>query len=204
MRAWCRPALVVIDNVGLGQLKRRGAEPTAAHMLFTMLDRRNMAASTALTSNLQLPRRQFGATPRTQREPAQHQLIAFIAEPTVAKRILDHLRLDSTGPPLAPPRGGEPDSVEPAPPTMWRTPCTKGEPDRPRLAPARPRLVDPAPSGGARGSPSVPGLRFTLPDCTSPGYGITRYRTLICRLEVLPTHTPPPPKCAALAGKRPI
>ena len=34
---------------------------------------------------------------------------------TVAKRILDHLGLDSTGPPLAPPRVGEPDSVEPDP-----------------------------------------------------------------------------------------
>jgi len=43
------------------------------------------------------------------------QLIAFIAEPTAAKRILDHLGLDSTGPPLAPPRVGQPDSVEPAP-----------------------------------------------------------------------------------------
>jgi hypothetical protein len=42
-------------------------------------------------------------------------LIAFIAEPTVAKRILDHLRL-STGPPLAPARGGQADSVDPAPP----------------------------------------------------------------------------------------
>jgi hypothetical protein len=42
-------------------------------------------------------------------------LIAFIAEPTVAKRILDHLRLDSTGPPLAPARVGQPDSVDPAP-----------------------------------------------------------------------------------------
>jgi DNA replication protein DnaC len=54
MRAWCRPALVVIDDVGLGQLKRRGDEPTAAHMLFTLLDRRNTATSTALTSNLKL------------------------------------------------------------------------------------------------------------------------------------------------------
>ncbi len=47
--------------------------------------------------------------------------------------------------------------------------------DRLWLAPVRlERLVDPAPSGVARGSPSVPGLRFTLPDCTSPGYGISR------------------------------
>lgn len=29
------------------------------------------------------------------------RLIAFIAEATVAKRILDHLGLDSTGPPVA-------------------------------------------------------------------------------------------------------
>jgi hypothetical protein len=41
-------------------------------------------------------------------------LIAIIGEPTVAKRILDHLHLDSTGPPLAPARGGQADSVDPA------------------------------------------------------------------------------------------
>jgi DNA replication protein DnaC len=54
MRWWCRPALLVIDDVGLGQLKRRNDEPTAAHMLFTLLDRRHMAASTAITSNIKL------------------------------------------------------------------------------------------------------------------------------------------------------
>ena len=54
MRAWCRPALLVIDDVGLGQLKRRDDEPTAAHMLFTLLDRRHMVASTAITSNIKL------------------------------------------------------------------------------------------------------------------------------------------------------
>ena len=43
------------------------------------------------------------------------QLIAFIAEPAVAKRILDHLGLDATGPPLALPRVGQPDLVDPAP-----------------------------------------------------------------------------------------
>jgi hypothetical protein len=43
------------------------------------------------------------------------ELIAFIAEPTVAKRILDHLGLDSTGPPLAPARVGPPDPVDLAP-----------------------------------------------------------------------------------------
>jgi hypothetical protein len=42
-------------------------------------------------------------------------LIAFIAEPTVARRILDHLRLDSTGPPLAPARCGQADSADPEP-----------------------------------------------------------------------------------------
>ena len=54
MKSWCRPALLVIDDVGLGQLKRRDDEPTAAHMLFTLLDRRHMTASTAITSNIKL------------------------------------------------------------------------------------------------------------------------------------------------------
>ncbi len=54
MRAWARARLLVIDDVGLGQLKRRGDEPTAAHMLFTLLDRRSLETSTAITSNLQL------------------------------------------------------------------------------------------------------------------------------------------------------
>jgi DNA replication protein DnaC len=54
MRRWCRPHLLVIDDVGLGQLKRRDEEATAAHMLFTLLDRRHMETSTALTSNIKL------------------------------------------------------------------------------------------------------------------------------------------------------
>ena len=54
MKAWCRPLLLVIDDVGLGQLKRRDDEPTAAHILFTLLDRRHMTVSTAITSNIQL------------------------------------------------------------------------------------------------------------------------------------------------------
>jgi hypothetical protein len=42
------------------------------------------------------------------------QIIAFIAQATVAKRVLDHLGLDSTGPPVAraaPP----PEQVDPGP-----------------------------------------------------------------------------------------
>jgi DNA replication protein DnaC len=54
MKRWCRPALLVIDDVGLGQLRRRDDEPTAAHMLFTLLDRRHEDASTAITSNIKL------------------------------------------------------------------------------------------------------------------------------------------------------
>jgi DNA replication protein DnaC len=55
MKKWCRPAFLVIDDVGLGQLKRQGDEPTAAHMLFTLLDRRHSdATSTAITSNIKL------------------------------------------------------------------------------------------------------------------------------------------------------
>lgn len=54
MRRWCRPAFLVIDDVGLGQLKRREDEPTAAHMLFTLLDRRHTNATTAISSNIKL------------------------------------------------------------------------------------------------------------------------------------------------------
>ncbi len=42
------------------------------------------------------------------------RLIAFIAEATVAKRILDHLGLDSRGPPLARAQA-PPDALDPAP-----------------------------------------------------------------------------------------
>ena len=54
MKKWCRPSLLVIDDVGLGQLKRRGDEPTAAHLLFTLLDRRHANTATALSSNIKL------------------------------------------------------------------------------------------------------------------------------------------------------
>jgi DNA replication protein DnaC len=54
MRRWGRPSLLVIDDVGLGQLKRRDEEATAAHMLFTLLESRHLNVSTALSSNIKL------------------------------------------------------------------------------------------------------------------------------------------------------
>ncbi|MBI2377086.1 MAG: ATP-binding protein [Deltaproteobacteria bacterium] len=54
VKAWVSPKLVVIDDVGLGQVKKRDDEPTAAHMLFDLLDRRHGKASTALSSNIEL------------------------------------------------------------------------------------------------------------------------------------------------------
>jgi DNA replication protein DnaC len=54
LRSWCRPTLLVIDDVGLGQLKKRDDEPTAAHIIYNLLDRRHMAVSTALSSNIKL------------------------------------------------------------------------------------------------------------------------------------------------------
>jgi DNA replication protein DnaC len=54
MKAWCSPPLVIIDDVGLGQLKKRNDEPTAAHMLFDLLDRRHGRGSTAMSSNIGL------------------------------------------------------------------------------------------------------------------------------------------------------
>jgi DNA replication protein DnaC len=54
MKAWCSPPLVIIDDVGLGQLKKHNDEPTAAHMLFDLLDRRHGRGSTAMSSNIGL------------------------------------------------------------------------------------------------------------------------------------------------------
>jgi len=86
MKRWCRASLLVIDDVGLGQLKRRDDEPTAAHMLFTLLDRRNTTATTALTSNIKLSA--WGK---------------YLGDATLAAAVLDRLaansiRIDIDGP----------------------------------------------------------------------------------------------------------
>lgn len=86
MKRWCRASLLVIDDVGLGQLKRRDDEPTAAHMLFTLLDRRHGGATTAITSNIKLSA--WGK---------------YLGDATLAAAVLDRLaensiRIDIDGP----------------------------------------------------------------------------------------------------------
>ena len=86
MRQWARCDLLVIDDVGLGQLRRRDNEPTAAHILFTLIDRRHLNASTALTSNLLLS--EWGK---------------YLGDATLAAAVLDRLagnsiRIDIDGP----------------------------------------------------------------------------------------------------------
>jgi DNA replication protein DnaC len=54
LKRWARADLLVIDDVGLGQVKRRGDEPTAAHTLYNLIDRRHGQVSTAVTSNIAL------------------------------------------------------------------------------------------------------------------------------------------------------
>lgn len=76
----------MIDDVGLGQVKRRDDEPTAAHMLFNLLDRRHGQATTAATSNIALS--EWGS---------------YLGDATVAMAILDRLamnaiRVDIDGP----------------------------------------------------------------------------------------------------------
>jgi DNA replication protein DnaC len=86
MKRWCRPSLLVVDDVGLGQLRRRDDEPTAAHMLFTLLDRRHECTSTAITSNIKLSA--WGK---------------YLGDATLAAAVLDRLaansiRIDIDGP----------------------------------------------------------------------------------------------------------
>src|SRR5262249_57600196 len=54
LKGWASPALLIIDDVGLGQVKKRADEPTAAHTLYNLIDRRHGKASTAVTSNIAL------------------------------------------------------------------------------------------------------------------------------------------------------
>jgi len=54
LRTWARPALLIIDDVGIGQVTLRDDEPTAAHTLYNLIDRRHTRASTAITSNIEL------------------------------------------------------------------------------------------------------------------------------------------------------
>ena len=86
LRAWSTPDLIIIDDVGLGQVRRRDDEPTAAHALFNLIDRRHGRASTAITSNIKL-----GAWGR------------YLGDATLAAAILDRLamraiRIDIDGP----------------------------------------------------------------------------------------------------------
>jgi DNA replication protein DnaC len=86
LKAWARPDLLIIDDVGLGQVKMRDDEPTAAHTLFNLIDRRQGRASTAVTSNIALS--DWGR---------------YLGDTTVAMAILDRLamnalRVDINGP----------------------------------------------------------------------------------------------------------
>lgn len=54
LKGWARPDFLIIDDVGLGQVKRRAEEPTAAHTLYNLVDRRHGHVSTAVTSNIAL------------------------------------------------------------------------------------------------------------------------------------------------------
>ena len=48
------PTFSSLDDVGLGPVRQREDEPTAAHTLFNPVDRRHGKLSTAVTSNIDL------------------------------------------------------------------------------------------------------------------------------------------------------
>jgi len=73
---------LVIDNVGLGQVKKHGDEPTAAHTLYNLIDRRHGRASTAVSSHIAL-----SAWGR------------YLGDATILDRLAMHaLRIDIDGP----------------------------------------------------------------------------------------------------------
>ncbi len=86
LKRWAAPQLLVIDDVGLGQVRKRDDEPTAAHALFNLIDRRHGQVSTAFTSNIKLS--EWGR---------------YLGDATLAVAILDRvamngIRLDINGP----------------------------------------------------------------------------------------------------------
>ena len=86
LKAWAKPSLLIIDDVGLGQVRKRSDEPTAAHTLYNLIDKRHGRSSTAVTSNIQLSN--WGR---------------YLGDATVAAAILDRLamqaiRVDIDGP----------------------------------------------------------------------------------------------------------
>lgn len=86
LKRWAAPDLLIVDDVGLGQVKKRDDEPTAAHTLFNLIDRRHGKASTAFSSNIKLSA--WGK---------------YLGDATLAVAILDRvamraLRLDIHGP----------------------------------------------------------------------------------------------------------
>ena len=86
LKGWARPAFLIIDDVGMGQAKRRADEPTAAQTLYNLVDRRHGHVSTAVTSNIALS--DWGR---------------YLGDATLTAAILDRLamhaiRIDITGP----------------------------------------------------------------------------------------------------------
>ncbi len=86
LKSWARPELLIIDDVGLGQVKKQGDEPTAAHTLYNLVDRRHGRVSTAITSNILLS--EWGG---------------YLGDATLTAAILDRLamhaiRVDIDGP----------------------------------------------------------------------------------------------------------
>lgn len=78
LKAWARPDLLIIDDVGLGQVKKRDDEPTAAHTLFNLIDRRHGRLSTAVSSNIALS--DWGR---------------YLGDTTIAMAILDRLAMNA-------------------------------------------------------------------------------------------------------------
>jgi len=86
LKAWAKPELLIIDDVGIGQVRKRADEPTAAHTLYNLIDKRHGHSSTAVTSNIQLSN--WGR---------------YLGDATVTAAILDRLamqaiRIDIDGP----------------------------------------------------------------------------------------------------------
>jgi hypothetical protein len=151
------PTLLIVDDAGLGQVKRRAEEPTAVHTLYNLVDRRHGHASTAVTSNIGLS--DWGR---------------YLGDAALTAAILDRLAMHAIRVDIQA-RAGASMSPRPAPPSALRRPepgywlaperrPSAGSPDpsfhvlptasvdplcaRPASTPRNARLFRPQPSGG--------------------------------------------------------
>jgi DNA replication protein DnaC len=112
LKGWASAELLIIDDVGLGQIKKRDDEPTAAHTLYNLIDRRHGRVSTAVTSNIALSDwgRYLGDATLTAAildRLAMHAILIDIDGPSFRQHVAEQRAATASGAKTKAPRGAD-------------------------------------------------------------------------------------------------